>query len=294
MRIEDIIKRIKGRKLEGEEVPLGATIEATRNMKWGYWEIVREIVQNALDACGYAEIVRLEDGIMISDRGKGFNISAFLFGVSEKDPDCDRGQFGNGMSFAVTTVLLLGMNIYFHSVDLLYIPAYRRKRGRGIRGTEEELEYIVMEKYEAKETIEGTRVYIQGWPEDVPLFRERFLIRDGNDAYNPLFTVKVDRTAVCGREVVFHKQILEPKSKEYPNAVFVKDIYVGDSKALGEELLFSYNLVNVRLDVSRNIPHMWQVRWRVGELWGDAPKDLIKVLLKRLEETKGSRENVLE
>jgi len=291
MRISDIVARVKGDFVM--ESKMGITKDATKAMKWGCWEIVREFVQNALDASGMADVQRLDDGIMISDKGGGFNAKSFLIGISSKNKECDRGQFGNGMKFAIATALSLGMRVYIHSIDLFYIPEERPVKYPGVRGTEEVVEEIFVKIYKAKEEINGTNVYLQGYPESEPLYRERFIFRDGNDAYVSLFNIKYDRTSTCKRKVIFYDEILEPK-EGVSNAIFVRDIFVVDENGFGEGLLFSYNLTDVELDVSRNIPRAFDVKWEIGGLWGRAPKEAIKKLLKALEDTKSSKENILE
>jgi|GEM_PF-6319218 len=286
MKLEKRINKILGDYIK--EYNTGIRLEAAARRGWGNWEIVREFTQNALDAVGQAEIISAEDGIVISDRGGGFDATVLTVGESTKNPECDRGQFGDGMKYAMASALLCGYEVYIHSKRYIYMPY------------EKPIEYVTekgivkkpvmhVKQYEARERIDGTDVYIVGWRGKT--YRERFIfytfsdlldcfVFDGENAYELLHTEEVDLSYKCDRHVVYHRQILKPK-RGHKNAIFVKDVYVQDL----ENGLYSYNLVDVKLDVGRNIPQDWTVQEEISRVWSGCKNiTLLTEFLKKLAE----------
>jgi hypothetical protein len=78
---------------------------------WDDWHMVREFVQNSLDAVGKVDMVKIGDTLIISDLGAGFDVDAFIIGGTTKDPFCSRGRFGEGMKYAICVALNKGYDL---------------------------------------------------------------------------------------------------------------------------------------------------------------------------------------
>ncbi|GAJ08057.1 unnamed protein product, partial [marine sediment metagenome] len=89
---------------------------STWRQEWGEWEAIRDIVQNALDE---AEAYRWgydDQGLWISDRGRGVAIADFLLGPPKLKPDYARGKFGEGMKIATLALVRSGYSVRVETV----------------------------------------------------------------------------------------------------------------------------------------------------------------------------------
>ena len=236
---------------------------AAERRGWEEWHMIREFVQNSLDAAGMVDIIKVADGVIISDKGSGFDIKAFIIGRSTKRPECDRGRFGEGMKYAVSVAMLRGYDITIYSKDTMFKFLIKEKRGAPV---------LHLREYRLKKPVQGTVVKISNYRG--PTFRERFLLYDGHDAYKILHVDYIDRTSVCNRPIIFSQCIMDP-----PGAIFVKDIFVEQK----ENLLFSYNLVDVDLDADRNI--VSGLPLAILYIWeGVKSIEMVRKLISRLQE----------
>ncbi len=89
---------------------------STWRQEWGEWEAIRDIVQNALDE---AEAYRWgydDEGLWISDRGRGVAVADFLLGPPKMKPDYARGKFGEGMKIASLALVRKGYHVHIETV----------------------------------------------------------------------------------------------------------------------------------------------------------------------------------
>jgi hypothetical protein len=248
----------------GEE-NLHITPKGAEMRGWDDWHMVREFVQNALDAVGKVDLKKVDNTLIISDLGAGFDIDAFVIGGTTKDPFCTRGKFGEGLKYAICVALNKGYDLTIITKD--NVLKFTRKVAKGYT-----IPTVHMLRYKASRPIKGTRVIISNYPG--PSFRERFLFYDRGDAYRIRFIMGIDRTSVCGPTGYFHECIMDP-----PGAIFVKDIFVEKD----ETLVYSYNLVDVDLDADRNIAKRDQKDRAIAYLWFETrATDLIYELFERV------------
>lgn len=85
---------------------------------WGFWEAVREFVQNALDSHDRGHEMSLERGrgkgraLKIRNRGADLQRDTLLLGTSSKRNDSSqRGQFGEGYKLAALVLCRLGFDV---------------------------------------------------------------------------------------------------------------------------------------------------------------------------------------
>lgn len=229
-------------------------VESAKRRGWTDWDMIREFVQNSLDASGVVDIERLDDGIKISDRGGGFDATSFLIGESTKNPECDRGQFGDGMKMACATAYYRGYEAWIHTKGFIFRATVKPTEFVIEEGAKY-IDTLHFEQYTAPR-INGTDVYILGYRG--PTYRGRFILYDGHDEYEIPYSYIVDKSSMCERNVVYRACIMRPSGK-----LFVRDIYVEDL----EDALFSYNLVDVKLGVDRKIAASSDVDKEVAILW---------------------------
>jgi len=97
---------------------------------WGFWEGVREIIQNALDA-GIKKIAydSQTKTLTIEDTGSGFSTEAFLIGYTTKASDNKTiGQFGEGLKFGSLALVRSGYPVVITSQGKTYIPTITKSK----------------------------------------------------------------------------------------------------------------------------------------------------------------------
>jgi hypothetical protein len=81
---------------------------ATWRQEWDEWAAIRDIVQNALDEAESYQWGYDEQGLWISDHGRGIAVANFLLGPPKLKPDYARGKFGEGMKIAALALIRKG------------------------------------------------------------------------------------------------------------------------------------------------------------------------------------------
>lgn len=98
------------------------SIAPTYVAHWSWWEGVRELIQNAIDA-GDHEIVFLKDTIVIASYGGKLPIQSLLMGKTTKEDDETKiGKFGEGMKVGFLCLLREGADITMHNGQDLWKP----------------------------------------------------------------------------------------------------------------------------------------------------------------------------
>jgi len=97
-----------------ELIIIGPT--STWRQEWGEWEAIRDIVQNALDEAEAYQWGYDDEGLWISDRGKGVAVADFLLGPPKLKPDWARGKYGEGMKIAALALLRKGYYVHVETV----------------------------------------------------------------------------------------------------------------------------------------------------------------------------------
>lgn len=222
---------------------------------WSEWESIREIIQNVLDLKSEEMEIYKENGnLIIRDYGKGMKIKHFLLGVSEKEDEDSRGQFGEGLKIALIVLKRLGYDVEIRSKNI-----------RAITKIEEiESEKCLKIEYEKlDEEINGTKVKIKGYTGKT--YKDRFVNQFSDD-----------------KNIIFEKYN-EQIIKEEDSKLYIKDIFIQDL----ENSYYSYNLTNVELTESRDIADMYSIKDEIAKLIGKTnDKEMIKKYLEIFESGK--------
>lgn len=237
---------------ESGEISTNYTRRYAETRGWGDWEVVREIVQNALDETESAYIEKTSDGLIITDKGRGFNALNLLMGTTTKSK-CHRGRFGEGLKIAILAAMNAGYTVDILTDAMHMIPQWKiieiDDPTKGKLTAE-----IMIFKYDKIPPISGTKVTIKGYMADT--YQERFNIETNKKI---IFKAKTD---VCeGKE--YYSYIID----EDPKCIYVRNIYVQEIAEKGEKALYSYDLFNVQLSTDRNIPSNYDIRTQIGRVW---------------------------
>jgi len=202
---------------------------------WGFWEGVREIIQNALDA-GIKKIAydSQTKTLTIEDTGSGFSTEAFLIGYTTKASDNKTiGQFGEGLKFGSLALVRSGYPVVITSQGKTYIPTITKSKYFNSN-----VLAFQVEKDGTREN--GTEVKVQNvslgeWD----LIRERILIL--NENYDPL------------------KEIL--MEDEYKGKIYYRGIFVREMK----NSLWGYNFNDLTINRDREIIDDYSLKRAVGK-----------------------------
>ena len=238
---------------------------STWRQEWGEWEAIRDIVQNALDE---AEAYRWgydEQGLWISDRGRGVAVADFLLGPPKLKPDWARGKFGEGMKIAALALIRKGWPVYVETVGReLWIVFIAQT----VDGTAETLAAL----WRPNGTKTGTTFHIIGYT---------------GGAFENRFAVNLPKSSILWEGPSTIKQ---PKQRfnqlidhAFPTGsrIFTRDIYFRDINSP-----YSYNLWSFDMAPDRHAPAKEDDIWiDMGRLWCTVTKiGLLEVFLQMVKD----------
>jgi len=212
--------------------------------RWGTWEGVREVVQNALDAQddypGYPmEISHTEGYLQIRNVGAVLGQEVLLLGKTTKDGRNDqRGQFGEGLKLGLLALVRQGIEVYIMNGSTKWTPFIDRSENFG----DERVMWINVRKMQKRE--EDFTVYIKIPKSEWKSLRGRFLD-----------LVKGDL------DVLDHAEgsvIMDPteRGNVYAKGIFVKNY---------PYLQYGYNFNNIQLDRDRGMIDDWDLRYAAAK-----------------------------
>ena len=220
---------------------------STWRQEWGEWESIRDIVQNALDE---AEAYRWgydDQGLWISDRGKGVAIADFLLGPPKLKPDYARGKFGEGMKIATLALVRRGYSVRVETVGrelrIIFLE-------QAVDGTAETLAAL----WRSNGRMQGTEFHIIGYTG--PAFEDRFAVN------LPRSSILVETPSPLAVPVRRYNQLID---HPFPDGsrIFARDIYMRQINSL-----YSYNLWGFEMAPDRFGPKEESAMWAdMGRLW---------------------------
>lgn len=241
-----------------ELLPIGPT--STWRQDWGEWEAIRDIVQNSLDE---AEAYRWgydEEGLWISDRGRGVSIADFLLGPPKLKPEYARGRFGEGMKISALALLRMGYSVRVETVgrDLWIIFLEQ-----AVNGTAHTLAAL----WRRNGRPQGTEFHIIGYTGYA--YEDRFAVNLPQSSI--LWTSPSTVTIPIRR----YNQLIQHPFPE-GSRIFARDIYMKNINSL-----YSYNLWGFDMAPDRHGPKNEDDVWvDVGRLWCCVNKvDLLEIFL---------------
>jgi len=206
--------------------------------EWGAWEIVRELMTNALDVDENATVKINDKGaLVVRSKGQPLGIHHLLFGVSEKPGTDAIGQFGEGMKLALLVLTRLGLTAHVYS------------GGQHIWNEPAEMAGQQVFKIAWRDGFRDTGETVIGIPDwDGEAFEDRFLCEgDSRIAYTDQF----------GRSIL---------EQDVPD-IFVKRVWVQKATGYGNHYAFGYDLRGVEMNRDRRAVDNWRVNLEIGRLW---------------------------
>jgi len=203
---------------------------------WNTWDIVREIVSNALDTQTPVKITRENDNLVISDNGTGFSIEALIMGISTKPDETAIGQFGEGLKIGLLVCSRLNIDVEIYTSNLKFWNETTKI------GNTDVLKICYQE---TGKHVVGTKVILKSWYPENEDYKDRFLFTNPQN-----ILISTDNGNI----------LVNPQS----------DIYVkGVSLASNPGFSFSYNITSnsVKMNRDRKSVNMSDLFTGIGEIW---------------------------
>jgi len=238
---------------------------STWRQEWGEWEAIRDIVQNALDE---AEAYRWgydDEGLWISDRGRGVAVADFLLGPPKMKPDYARGKFGEGMKIASLALVRKGYHVHIETVGReLWILFLQQV----VDGTAETLAAL----WRPNGRMQGTEFHIIGYTG--PAFEDRFVVN------LPRTSILTETPSPLAVPIRRYNQLID---HPFPDGsrIFARDIYMRQINSL-----YSYNLWGFEMAPDRFGPKEESAMWAdMGRLWSCVSRvDLLQIFLQMVRD----------
>lgn len=228
-------------------------------VRWGMWEAIREIIQNAKDAddLSHSMVIdynpRLKTLSILNHNVKLGRETLVLGSSSKRDDASQRGEFGEGYKLALSTFLNLSCKVTIINADEIWEPFL--KRSENFNAIVLALKFKANPKPSSDLLFKIEGISNEAW-EDA---KSKFLFLNNKS---------IDKI-----DIPFVGSIL--KGEEYKNKLFVKGIYVSN---LPQDHWFGYDLSNVRLDRDRNLADPYSLKFEVKNIFKKAiNSDLIEI-----------------
>lgn len=233
------------------------TIDPAYCSSWGFFEGIREFLQNAKDADEYDNLpMSIEhrprsSTLVIVTKNISIDASTLLLlGRTSKGDGHQRGKFGEGFALGCLALVRAQHPVTIYNGHEVWRPEITKAEDGPFAGND----LLVMstrklQGYRADFTVEIENVSKEVWEAT----RKMFLFLAPPDV-NTL--VKVSEGTV----------IMDPG---YQGMVYARGIYVMQN----EELEFGYDLVNAELDRDRRMIGEWNLKYKLGQVWEEALKN---------------------
>ncbi|AOV98875.1 hypothetical protein [Dehalococcoides mccartyi] len=239
---------------------------ATWRQEWDEWAAIRDIVQNALDEAESYSFGYDDQGLWISDHGRGIAVANFLLGPPKLKPDYARGKFGEGMKIAALALIRKGYSVHIETGNKEIWIIFLEQEAEG------KVQTLAALWRPVSTPRTGTRFHIIGY------FGEAFADR---------FAVNLSRKQIVAEAPSqitqpirrFNQLIRTPEGQK--SRIFVRDIYLQDI-----ESQFSYNLWSFELSPDRFGPKKESDLWTdMGRLWSCITRqDLLETFMKMVSQ----------
>lgn len=228
-------------------------LELSINVKylpeWGYWEGIRELVQNGKDAetefNAPLKVTFYNNTLRIENEGAELTREALLFGTSSKVGRSDMiGKFGEGLKLGVLALVRGGRSVKIRTGGEVWTAYIARSE----RYDADVLHFDCKGGNEEKRRVrvEIDNVSTSDWD----TVKDRFLF---------LSKVKQDDRIDTNRGTLL-------LGDKYKGRVFVKGIYVQTS----ERLSYGYDFRDAEIDRDRKMISSWNLQWETGQICAEA------------------------
>jgi len=224
------------------------TIKTTYLPKWGVWEGIRELVQNAKDAeteFGAAMTVRHRkesDTLVIENEGTTLPHEALLLGFTSKQDRSDTiGKFGEGLKLGILALVRFGLKVKIRSGSEVWVPAIARSE-------KFDANVLVFDVYKGRKFENRVSIEVGGFDSEAwSGIRSRFLFLTKPKA--------LDCTTTHAGSLLCHADHL--------GKVYVKGILVSSNSGLQ----YGYDLSDAEIDRDRKMVDSYDLGCRTNAIW---------------------------
>lgn len=232
---------------------------STWREEWGYWEAIRDIVQNCLDESEAYTYGYDDRGLWIADKGKGVAVSDFLLGPPKLKPDWARGKFGEGMKIACLALLRQGHPVLIQTVNREVRVIFTQQQVNGKVKTLAAL-------WKPNGSRAGTRFHIIGY--NGPAYAEKFAVNLPQSLILAEVPSPVTKPKQRNNQLIRAEGMASSPLGGRGGVIYCRDIYLMDISSP-----FSYNLWGFELAPDRHAPKQETDMWiDVGRLWAGIKK----------------------
>lgn len=223
-------------------------IKSTYVSRWGLWESVRELIQNAKDEeeenGSRMEVAYRAGALHIINHGAQLGASALLIGETSKAGKKGlRGEHGEGLDLAFLAGVRANYKIKVHTGDEVWTPKLERVKAFG------HCRCLVISTRKTKH-FAGVHITIELPKPEWLSMRKRFLFLDPPE----ITATTSDGELLCDESRKGH--------------IYVKGIYVMTSHEATAG--FGFNFFNMRLDRDRQMIGSFDLQWAMGRIVGEA------------------------
>jgi hypothetical protein len=223
-------------------------IKSTYVPDWGLWECLRELIQNAKDEedqHGHAMTVAYAKGVLtIHNEGADMDRRALLIGHSGKTGSNLRGKFGEGLDLALLAGVRVGASPVIATRSETWTPtiSYSDEFGANC---------LTVSTRARRTPGPGVTITLNVSEGDWERYRDRFL-----------FLAKIPDNRIV--RVDGQGSILLEEGRR--GHVYVRGIYVDCLS----KLECGYDLSQMDLDRDRRMIDVWDLQWRLGQMYREA------------------------
>ncbi len=244
------------------------TIKTSYLPKWGIWEGIRELVQNAKDAetefSAPMEVRYHKDRetLVIENTGTTLPHEALLLGFTSKQERSDMiGKFGEGLKLGILALVRAGVPVKIRSGSEVWVP-------RIVKSEKFNADVLAFDIHKNREMKERVQIEVGNInPESWETLRSKFLFLQRKSVHKEA-------------EGDYGTILLDTK---HVGCVFVRGIFVQHVP----RLQYGYNMHDGDVDRDRKMIDAHQLRWRLVALWRQAMAarpDLIKEFTRMLDD----------
>jgi hypothetical protein len=109
------------------------TISENYVSNWGFWEAMREILQNAIDSEGMTVQKKESSGSIVINNDGALSLSTLMLGESSKRDDCESiGKYGEGYKLALLVLCRAGYSVSVKTVFEIWTPTIEKHPQLGV------------------------------------------------------------------------------------------------------------------------------------------------------------------
>lgn len=214
---------------------------------WGMWEVVREVVQNAVDSNDLGRRMKVThsgDTLRVSNEDVRLGKEVLLLGKTSKlDSPNQRGQFGEGLKIALVAALRCGLNVKIINDDESWTPSLEVAEQFGGE------KVLTIRTHQRQKGVGAFTVELAGIPKDTwTELRKNFL-----------FLTPTKKSIPCMGATILQGE--EQKGRCYVKGIFVEH---------NERLEHGYDFQHVSVDRDRRMCEQWQAKSAMTNAWAQA------------------------